>query len=148
MFLSKLKIYIFWSIVDLECYVSFYCTRTSESVIHTLIYIPSFQPFLSIYIYIGHYRVEKSSLCYRKGPWACACPVAQSYRTLCKPMDCIPLGSSVHGILQARLLEWVAMPASGDFQTQGSNLNLLCLLHWQLGSSPLAPPGKPRKGPY
>ena len=67
MFLSKLKIYIFWSIVDLECYVSFYCTRTSESVIHTLIYIPSFQPFLSIYIYIGHYRVEKSSLCYRKG---------------------------------------------------------------------------------
>ena len=32
--------------------------------------------------------------------------------TLCNPMDCSPLGSSVHGILQARLLGWVAMPSS------------------------------------
>ena len=32
--------------------------------------------------------------------------------TLCDPMDCSPLGSSVHGILQARILEWVAMPSS------------------------------------
>ena len=33
--------------------------------------------------------------------------------TLCDPMDCSLPGSSVHGILQARLLEWVAMPSSG-----------------------------------
>ena len=32
--------------------------------------------------------------------------------TLCDPMDCSPPGSSVHGILQARMLEWVAMPSS------------------------------------
>ena len=32
--------------------------------------------------------------------------------TLCDPMDCSPLGSSVHGILQARILEWIAMPSS------------------------------------
>ena len=32
--------------------------------------------------------------------------------TLCDPMDCSPPGSSVHGILQARTLEWVAMPSS------------------------------------
>ena len=32
--------------------------------------------------------------------------------SLCHPMDCNPLGSSVHGILQARILEWVAMPSS------------------------------------
>jgi len=32
--------------------------------------------------------------------------------TLCDPMDCSPSGSSVHGILQARILEWVAMPSS------------------------------------
>ena len=31
---------------------------------------------------------------------------------LCDPMDCSPPDSSVHGILQARLLEWVAMPSS------------------------------------
>ena len=35
--------------------------------------------------------------------------VAQSCRTLCDPMDCSPPGSSVHGISQARILEWVAM---------------------------------------
>ena len=32
--------------------------------------------------------------------------------TLCDPMDCSPPGSSVHGILQARLLQWVALPSS------------------------------------
>ena len=31
---------------------------------------------------------------------------------LCDPMDCSPSGSSVHGILQARILEWVAIPFS------------------------------------
>ena len=36
----------------------------------------------------------------------------QSCSTLCDPMDYNPTGSSVHGILQARILEWVAMPAS------------------------------------
>ena len=33
----------------------------------------------------------------------------QSYLTLCDPMDCSPSGSSVHGILQATILEWVAI---------------------------------------
>ena len=32
--------------------------------------------------------------------------------TLCAPMDCTPPGSSVCGILQARILEWIAMPSS------------------------------------
>ena len=36
----------------------------------------------------------------------------QSCPTLCDPMDCHPPGSSVHGILQTRKLEWVAMPSS------------------------------------
>ena len=37
---------------------------------------------------------------------------AQLYLTLCRPMDCSPPGSSVQGILQARILGWVAMPFS------------------------------------
>ena len=37
------------------------------------------------------------------------CSVPQSCLTLCDPMDCNPPGSSVHGILQARILEWVAI---------------------------------------
>ena len=38
--------------------------------------------------------------------------VAQSCPALCDPMDCSPPGTSVHGILQAIVLEWVAMPSS------------------------------------
>ena len=57
-------------------------------------------------------------------------------------MDCSLPGSSVHAIPQARILEWVAMPSSrGIFLTQGLNPRLLCLLHWQVGSLPLAPLG-------
>ena len=40
--------------------------------------------------------------------------VTQSCLTLCNPMDCSPPGSSVHGILQARILEWVALPFSRE----------------------------------
>ena len=42
----------------------------------------------------------------------CACSVAQLCPALCDPMDCSPPGSSVHGISQARILEWAAMPFS------------------------------------
>ena len=38
--------------------------------------------------------------------------IAQSCQTLGNPMDCSPPGSSVHGILQARILEWVAISVS------------------------------------
>ena len=38
--------------------------------------------------------------------------VTQSYSTLCDPVDYRPTGSSVHGILQARILEWVAISFS------------------------------------
>ena len=37
--------------------------------------------------------------------------VAHSCPTLCDPMDCGPPGFSVHGILQARILEWIALPS-------------------------------------
>jgi len=67
----------------------------------------------------------------------CVCVYAHALsRLLCltlfNPMDYSLPGSSVQGILQARILEWVVMPFS----------SLLCLQHWQAGSLPLAPPGK------
>ena len=58
---------------------------------------------------------------------------------LCNPS--VP-GSSVHGILQARTLEYCHALFQGIFRIQGLNLRLLHLLHWQAGSLPLAPPGK------
>ena len=41
-----------------------------------------------------------------------ACSVAQSCLTLCDPMDCSPPASPVQRVLQARVLEWVAIPSS------------------------------------
>ena len=50
----------------------------------------------------------------------------QSCLPLCDPMDCSPLGSSVHGILQAGILGWVSHTLlQGIFPSQGSNLGLL-----------------------
>ena len=75
----------------------------------------------------------------------------QSCLTLCTVVDCsIPptprlfcawdspgknTGVGCHSLLQ------------GIFLTQGSSPHLLCLLHWQTGSLPLAPPGKPMMKP-
>ena len=48
----------------------------------------------------------------------------------CDPMDCSPPGSSIHGILQARILEWVSMPSSkGSSQPRDQNMGLFHLLH-------------------
>ena len=41
--------------------------------------------------------------------YSCVC-ISRSVMSDCDPMDCSPPGSSAHGILQARILEWVAMP--------------------------------------
>ena len=68
----------------------------------------------------------------------------QSCLTLCDPMDCSPSGSSVLGILQARMLEWSChAPLQGIFPAQGPNLQLFRLLHWQADSLSLVPPAKP-----
>ena len=69
------------------------------------------------------------------------CLQAPSCLTLCGPMDCSLPGSSVHGISQAGILEWVAISSSSDppglgiFPTQRLNRGLL---HWQAGSLPLS----------
>ena len=75
-----------------------------------------------------------------------ACVLSRfSHIWLCDPMDCSLLDSSVHEILQAKVLDWVAMPSSkGSFQPRGkTHTHLLHLRHWQVGSSPLVPSGKP-----
>ena len=67
----------------------------------------------------------------------------QSCPTLCNPTDLTQPGSSVHWILQARILKWVAMPSSRrSSRPRGPNSHLLHLLYWQVCSLPPAPPGK------
>ena len=67
----------------------------------------------------------------------------QSCQTLCNPMECSLPGFYLHGILQARIQGGLPFLLQGNFPTQGLNPCLLCLLHWQAGSLPLVPPGKP-----
>ena len=49
--------------------------------------------------------------------------VAQSCPTLCEPMDCCLSGSSVHGIFQARVLEWIAISFPGGSDGKASACN-------------------------
>ena len=53
------------------------------------------------------------------GITAVLCSVTQSCLTLRDPMDYSPPGSSVYGTLQARILEWVAVPFSRDLSDPG-----------------------------
>ena len=115
-----------------------------SKVIHIYIYIYTphthtniLKIFFSIMVYHGILNIV---------PCAIQSVCAKSLRscpTLCNPIDYSPPGSSVCGIFQARVLERVAVPFSrGIFPNVGTEPLLLCLLHWQVGSLPLAPPGK------
>ena len=64
--------------------------------------------------------------------------VAQSCLTLCNPMDCSPPGSSFHGTLQERILEWVTIPFSRGSFSPGVETGSPAL---QEDSSPSEPPG-------
>ena len=67
------------------------------------------------------------------------CLVAESCPTLWDLMDCSPPGSSAHGILQARILEWVAIPFSRDLPNREIEPKFPAL---QANSLPSEPPGK------
>ena len=91
-----------------------------------------------------HRKLEEISL---EKWWWFRCQVVSNS---CDPMDCSLPGSSVHGISQARILEWVAMPSSRGFsqprdQTHISCVSCLgrqilyhCSIWWQMSSLPLS----------
>ena len=65
------------------------------------------------YLHNGNGQVQQA-----KVVCLCLCLVAHLWPTLCNPLDCSLPGSSVHGIFQARILEWVAI-----FFSKGSSLS-------------------------
>ena len=78
--------------------------------------------------------------------WLCLCSVAKPCQTLCDPMDCSSPGSSVHGILQARILEWVAISSSRGSSRLRDQIHISCigrrvLYHWATweACSPMIP---------
>ena len=56
------------------------------------------------------------------------CFIAQSCPTVCNPTDCSPPGSSVHRILQARILEWVAMSSSRRASQPRDQTQISCIV--------------------
>ena len=104
-----------------------------------------------VHISVSYILGERAS----EGPWGrwllsciwgqrvCAEPF-QSCLTLCHPLGHSPPGSSVHGILQAGILECIAVPSSRGPSRPRDQTRSLSLLHWQAGSLPLAPAGRPR----
>ena len=70
--------------------------------------------------------------------------VSQSCPTLCDPMDCNPLGSSVHGISQQEYWSGLPFPSAGDLPNPGIKPGSPAL---QAESFPSEPQGKPRHEP-
>ena len=68
--------------------------------------------------------------------------VAQSFPTLCDPIDCSLLGFSIHGIFQARVLEWVAIFFSRGSSRPRDQTRSPTL---QADALPFEPPGKPKE---
>ena len=97
---------------------------------------PTLLPCIQVHIYVRrsrrHFTVRRVCVC------VCVCEkVTQLRLTLC-PMDCSPPGCSVHGVLQARILEWVAISFSSKIEYPNVYVGLHCgrhhtslsLLHW------------------
>ena len=95
---------------------------------------------------ISGYKTSPASL----GLASPQCVHAQSCPTLCDPMDCSPPGSSVHGIFQTRILEWVAISFSRGLpnprikpaspMSPALQVDSLPLSHWGNPESPEAGP--------
>ena len=83
-----------------------------------------------------HYQLSHQGVCVQRAKLLQSCP------TLCDPMNCSPPDSSVHGILQARIPGWAAVPSRGSFQPRDGTC-----VSWESctagGFLTAEPPGKP-----
>ena len=89
--------------------------------------------------------------CWNNFIYMCVCggggvQLLQSCPTLCDPMDCSPPGSSIHGIFQARILEWMAISSSRGSSLPRNQIHVFCvswigrwiLYHWATWDSDVA----------
>ena len=102
-------------------------------------------PLLPLYMFSGHpqllqfffffFLTKAGGLAWRDFPTpkshltkACMCAqLLQLCLTLCNPLDCSPLGFSVHGILQPRILEWVVIPSSRGYSQPRDWTHVSCI---------------------
>ena len=132
------------STVHLHCCISF--SWTVKWISYTHAYIHSLLDSLPTQV-ITEYRVEFPVLSSRLLLVICftyqsvKVSAVRSHPTLCDPMDCSPPGSSDHGILQARVLEWLAMPFSRGSSRPRAPAKISCIAGrlftiWATGEAP------------
>ena len=89
-----------------SCHNFNHCPATADPKIGISVLELPLSIGLSIQLSSGHFSLDF--------PCVCVYVCAQSCQTLCDPLDCSPPASSVCGILQARILEWVAISSRGS----------------------------------
>ena len=105
---------------------------------------------MCIWMYLRQYEYQVENESVLAWKWS---EVAQSCPTLCDPMDCSLPGSSVHGIFQAIVLEWIAISFSrGSSQprdrTQVSHIAGRCFTIWAIREAPNRYKGPPKSQNY
>ena len=95
-----------------------------------------------IYIYSDNSPGAEFPECFTPDKETSVYMCAQSCPTLCKPMNCSPPGSSVHGILQAKYWRGLPFPPPVDLPDPSIKPCLLHLLGWQADSLPLSHLGR------
>ena len=121
--------------------------NSSISFTYFMFESPPQPPCLAHYLFctvvlkeLGSYQVANPLLyCYTR----VCCLVAQSRLTLFDPVDCSPPDSSVHGISQARILEWVAISFSRGSSQPRCQTHISCvgrwvLYHWAIREAPMS----------
>ena len=101
-----------------------------------LAFLESFCIFLVNYHFLSQRNASSTNLMFLFGHWLVKVKVPQSCPTPCDPMD-----YTVHGILQARILQQIAFPSPGDLPNPGIKLRSPAL---QADSLPAEPQGKPK----
>ena len=128
--------------------------NSASIALHWICCLPTSPSLLQAFYGRGHLRwmlfyLHQRNIKAKTNICVCVCvcvhSVAQSCRTLCLLKDCSPPGSSVHGILQARILEWVPCSPPGDLPdpwiftthvTSISSIGWWILYHWATWEAP------------
>ena len=116
-FQRKLGMTIFLAV--LETRDSSVVNFSSPQILFTYLLLPWTLLFMFIFLLLKYVGAKSLQLC----------------PSLYDTMDCSSPGSSVHGILQARILEWVAIPLSRGSSRPRDSTCALRLLHWQMGAT-------------
>ena len=111
--------------------------------ISKLVLSPSFIPNPNYHLYCSQINFTKASLHHITAQFKCHVLVSQLCLMLCDPLDCRTPDSSVHGIFQTRIQEWVAISSSMGSSQLENQTHISCVpciagrlfTHWAIGEA-------------